>query len=180
MQSVGCLPCWKSTLIILPRRVNISRFSLSYTDALPDYLLGSLFTHSFIASLRLQIVCRDCPAPRHSIPDIDIKGIIGFAPSWGHWGLQLHRCFLLAPDHTPSPHSVALLRGYCPRWHTLPSFTLALPFPFLLIFLYNGGVISESWSGQKDLCFAISKSKVCSSPFLTTFDVENVGGISQV
>lgn len=56
--------------------MNVSGLGLCYLDALTGCLLGSLTNCSFIASLRCQMVPRNCLTPMYSIPDLDIEGII--------------------------------------------------------------------------------------------------------
>ena len=93
------------------------------------------------------------------------------------WGLQPQTSSLSTWPHPWSAPADVIITVY-----SIFSFTMALAFPFLLFFLFSsfyGGVISENRRGQKDLCYLKTKSLLL-TPFLTTFDMEHVGGFSQV
>lgn len=90
------------------------------------------------------------------------------------------RGLLSAPDHTLDMHT-----GVLPSSQLLSSMThsasfynsTCISFSLNVSFLRRGNFREQE--GPQDLCSAILKSKVCYSPFLTTFDTENVGGFSQ-
>lgn len=161
------------TLIILAskgQRLKVQSLLSWCSYRLPSWFCIQLFLHCFsmvpscIPGWSHSYVFYSWHWPRgdHWFCSVGYTSRLSSCPADIVWGPQPRR----SSQHPWAARS-SLSHRHRPAWYSLPNFTTALALPFLLIFLFYGGVVSESRRGRhKDLCSAISNIKSLLLTFL--------------